>query len=195
MKRELFEYGGYYHVYNRGNNGENLFLEERNYLYFLNLMKKYLHPIAEIYAYCLMKNHFHIVLKIKEQEELKNVSEERLHLPFSNFFNSYAKAINKAYGRTGSLFQEHLKRNRINSNETLVQAVAFVHLNPEFHKVCSDFAFYNHSSYKAYLCLQPTMLTRQYIIALFGGIDHFKHEHDLKKINFELLKDILFLEL
>jgi len=157
-------------------------------------MKKYLHPIAEIYAYCLMKNHFHIVLKIKEQEELKNVSEERLHLPFSNFFNSYAKAINKAYGRTGSLFQEHLKRNRINSNETLVQAVAFVHLNPEFHKVCSDFASYNHSSYKAYLCLQPTMLTRQYIIALFGGIDHFKHEHDIKKINFELLKDILFLE-
>ena len=94
MKRELFEYGGYYHVYNRGNNGENLFLEERNYLYFLNLMKKYLHPIAEIYAYCLMNNHFHIILKIKERDELRNMAEDKLHLPFSNFFNSYAKAIN-----------------------------------------------------------------------------------------------------
>lgn len=194
MKRELFEYGGYYHVYNRGNNGENLFHEERNYLYFLNLMKKYLHPIAEIYAYCLMKNHFHIILKIKEREEMKNVMEDKLHLPFSNFFNSYAKAINKAYGRTGSLFQEHLKRNRIDSNEYLIQSILYVHFNPEFHKVCTAFESYNYSSYKAYLCLQPTLLTRQYTIALFGGIDNFKYEHVSKKINFELLKDILFLE-
>lgn len=194
MKRELFEYGGFYHVYNRGNNGENLFHEERNYLYFLNLMKKYIHPIAEIYAYCLMNNHFHIILKIKEREELKNVAEERLHLPFSNFFNSYAKAINKAYGRTGSLFQEHLKRNRIISNEYLIQSILYVHLNPVFHKVCPDFESYKHTSFKAYLCLQPTFLNRQNIIALFGGIANFKNEHDLKKINFELLKDILILE-
>lgn len=50
--------GHYYHIYNRGNNGEDIFLEARNYDYFLNLYQKYISPIAETFAYCLLKNHF-----------------------------------------------------------------------------------------------------------------------------------------
>ena len=56
MKQDYFEPGVVYHVFNRGNNQENIFIEDRNYLYFLTLLKKYLLPVADIYAYCLLKN-------------------------------------------------------------------------------------------------------------------------------------------
>jgi putative transposase len=58
MRQDFFEPGVIYHVFNRGNNKENIFFEEENYRYFLELLKKHLLPIADIYAYCLLKNHF-----------------------------------------------------------------------------------------------------------------------------------------
>jgi REP element-mobilizing transposase RayT len=61
--------GMYYHIYNRGNNREDLFIEKRNYPYFLSLYKKHIEPIADTYAYCLLRNHFHTSLRIKTEEE------------------------------------------------------------------------------------------------------------------------------
>jgi putative transposase len=59
------QYGQYYHIYNRGNNRENIFFEERNYRYFLRLYVKYAEPVADTYAYCLLRNHFHFLVRIK----------------------------------------------------------------------------------------------------------------------------------
>jgi putative transposase len=58
----------YYHIYNRGINGETRFRQERNYRYFLKLWSKHVEPIAETYAYCLLSNHFHFLVRIKEIE-------------------------------------------------------------------------------------------------------------------------------
>ncbi len=58
--------GKYYHVYNRGNNRENIFVEERNYVYFLKLYAHHIQPIAETLAYCLLKNHFHFSIRVKD---------------------------------------------------------------------------------------------------------------------------------
>jgi hypothetical protein len=82
-------------------------------------MKKYL-PIAD-YAYCVfLKNHFTLsVLRIKDKEELK--TKEKIHVPFSNFL--IYKSINTAYIRTGSLFQEHLQRNRMKNEAYLKHSV------------------------------------------------------------------------
>jgi len=66
------KYGKYYHIYNRGNNRENVFFEERNYHHFLNLYVKYIELVADTYSYCLLPNHFHLLVRIKtvkEQEE------------------------------------------------------------------------------------------------------------------------------
>ncbi len=64
------------------------FFEEENYNYFLSFVKKYLFPISDIYAYCLLKNRFHILLKIHDNCETSSQD-------FSNLFNAYTKAINK----------------------------------------------------------------------------------------------------
>jgi len=60
----------FYHIYNRTNNKELLFKDEENYRYFLSLFQKYISPIAHVYAYCLIPNHFHFVLQIKSDQEL-----------------------------------------------------------------------------------------------------------------------------
>lgn len=60
-----------YHVYNRGNNSEDLFKEERNYPYFLDKYFQYISLVADTYAYCLKKNHFHILLRIKNEDEIR----------------------------------------------------------------------------------------------------------------------------
>lgn len=103
----MIEFGKYYHIYNRGNNREDLFKEEKNYDYFLKLYAHHIDPIAETFAYCLMKNHFHLLIKIKEKEEIERHAKflklgkslDPLQ-SFKNFFISYSKSINKSYGRT-----------------------------------------------------------------------------------------------
>jgi putative transposase len=60
----------YYHIYNRGVNGEDIFVEERIYDLFLRLFERHLIPVANLFAYCLLKNHFHLSVKIKSEEEI-----------------------------------------------------------------------------------------------------------------------------
>ena len=60
-------YDTYYHIYNRGTNGENIFVQERNYEHFLKLYEKHILPVADTFAYCLLRNHFHISVRIKSK--------------------------------------------------------------------------------------------------------------------------------
>ncbi len=101
--------GNWYHIYNRGINGERLFYEEENYLYFLRLLTRYVLNVAEVYAYCLLVNHFHLLVRIFDQPA------KPPHQVFSHLFNSYAQSINKRYDRTGSLFERPFHRRLIDS--------------------------------------------------------------------------------
>jgi len=188
-----FEIGNYYHIYNRGNNKDLIFIEKENYYYFLRLMKKYLAPIADIYSYCLIPNHFHLILKIKDKNELPDAIislKTKLHQPFSNMFNTYTKAINKKYNRKGSLFQEHLKRKLIKNEEYLINLITYINTNPTKHEI-GDFSTYEFSSYKALISKRPTLLKREETIELFNDIENFKYVCSQNKINLELIKELL----
>lgn len=88
-------YGTFYHIYNGGNNQENIFFRERNYSYFLELWWKHISPVADTCTYCLLRNHFHIVVYIKNLEDLTgfgilsglNTKIKQPSQYFSNFFN------------------------------------------------------------------------------------------------------------
>lgn len=99
---EHFESGYIYHIYSHANGKDLLFVEDSNYQYFLARLLKYIIPVAEIYAYCLMPNHFHLLIRFKDLVA-DNIDDEHQYLmkPFSNFLNSYAKAYNKRYNRKG----------------------------------------------------------------------------------------------
>ena len=139
--------GVFYHIYNRGTNRENIFVEQRNYPYFLQLYVRHIGPVAETYAYCLLKNHFHVLVRIKDDPDPKGLKRPLGSMAFSNFFNAYAKAINKAYQRTGSLFQHPFGRIQVDSQAYLLQLVRYIHRNPQKHGLVSDFREWPYSSY------------------------------------------------
>mgnify|MGYP006205848243 CR=1 FL=1 len=152
---ENFECEYIYHVYTHANGKDLIFREEENYRYFLNKLIKYIIPIAEIYAYCLMPNHFHLLLRFKKIGEILNIDEHKyLMKQFSNLLNSYAKAYNKRYNRKGSLFLDYLKRKKVSDEKYLVKLLHYIHNNPVKDKTVSAPEDYYFSSARNYSSLE-----------------------------------------
>ncbi|RTY76418.1 hypothetical protein EKM05_00910 [Flavobacterium sp. GSP27] len=181
------ENGKYYHIYNRGNNGIDLFHEIENYKHFLRLYEKYIDPIAETYAWCLMKNHFHILVYIKETEEIdvtkleysstdkpKMVSASK---QFSNLFNAYTLAMNKRYKRTGSLFEKNFRRKVVDSETYFQKLVFYIHNNPVHHKFAEHIIEYPWTSYGTVISNKKTKLQREKVIEYFHDLGNFKYYH------------------
>ncbi len=182
--------GMYYHIYNRGNNRENLFLEKRNYPYFLSLYAKHIEPIADTYTYCLLRNHLHVSLRIKTEDEYLQTSrvletrevslKPKKFNPsqaFSNLFNAYAKAINKGYGRTGSLFEERFGRIPVTSDAYFTTLIFYIHYNPQKHGFVGDFREWEWSSYRALIGTGQTKLKRVEVLNMFDGLKGFEEFH------------------
>jgi len=176
--------GVFYHIYTRGVNREDIFVQERNYRYFLQLYVKHVEPAAETYAYCLLKNHLHVLARIKDAEkDPKGFQKPLGSIAFSNLFNAYAKAINKAYGRTGSLFQHPFGRIAVLTQSYLVQLVRYIHLNPQKHGLVSDFREWPYSSYRAFVeTLKVSETFRVYrddVLGWFDGAQGFVAAHQM----------------
>jgi len=196
----------YYHIYNRGNNGENLFLEKKNYTYFLTLYNKYISSVADTFAYALLKNHFHFLVRLKDIQtsdfiktsevsktsEVLDVSEVSKYYSqaFSNFFNAYAKAFNKQYNRTGSLFQTRFGRKRIQSHSHLIYLVQYIHMNPQRHGFVHDFRDYPYTSYQLFQNNKKTVLLRDEVLEWFDGRRGFELFHE-KNSDFSKIKDVV----
>jgi putative transposase len=180
-------YDTYYHIYNRGVNRENIFFEERNYEYFLNLYWKYIEPVVETFAYCLLLNHFHLAIRVKSEEEIqetqtlkvspKPLGSRYVSTQFSNFFNAYAKSINKAYNRTGSLFQHPFGRVPVKTDRQFWNVIRYIHQNPQKHKFVKDFREWKYSSYGDLLADTPTFLERKVVLDWFGGREEYHNLH------------------
>ena len=181
------ENGKYYHIYNRGNNGIDLFYEIENYKHFLRLYEKYIDPVAETYAWCLMKNHFHILVYIKETEEIDSSKLEysstdkpkiiSASKQFSNLFNAYTLAMNKRYNRTGSLFEKNFRRKVVNSETYFQKLVFYIHYNPVHHKFTEHIIEYPWTSYGTVISNKKTKLQREKVIEYFHDLENFKYYH------------------
>lgn len=170
--------GKYYHIFNRGNNREDIFIEDRNYRYFLKLYARHIVPVADTYAYCLLRNHFHFLVRIKDLPDFPGPSRaKKPSQHFSNLFNAYAKAFNVAYDRTGALFQRPFGRIEIASDAYFVQVVVYIHHNPQKHGFVEDFRTWPYSSYRTLLSARPTRLRRDDVLAWFQGVEHFEDLH------------------
>lgn len=184
----------FYHIYNRGINGEDLFKQERNYNYFLSKYTTYLEPVVETYAYCLLKNHFHLLIRVKDEYTLTQFYKEQnrnkeikqgLHNPdfivskqFAKLFSSYTQSINIATNRTGSLVETPFKRIEVKSELYLTNLIWYIHHNPQKHGFVNDFRDYPHSSYQAHLSNENTKLKRSEVIEWFGNSASFKSFHN-----------------
>jgi REP element-mobilizing transposase RayT len=178
MKYEVLIEDSFYHLYNCGNNKENIFIEEQNYMYFLKLSKKHLSKTLDILAYCLLKNHFHLLIKTKENSTTKELSQS-----FSNLFNAHSKSINKKYGRSGSLFKDRFLRIKLDNEAYLKNLILYIHLNPTHHEFVNDFRFYKHSSFNSIVSNKPTSLLREYVLSIFENRQNFIDAHQIREVH------------
>ena len=179
-----------YHILSRAIGAEKIFREPRNYSFFLSRYQKYISPIADTYCYCLIPNHFHFLLRIKEEIAIKKYYEEIkkktystqfasgfIMKCFSNFLNSYTKTFNKIYNRKGGLFIDYLRRVEIKTNQQFGATVFYIHKNPVHHGLCKKLDQWPWSSYNTMLSISPTKLLRQEVLDWFGGLAAFLEYH------------------
>jgi len=126
----VLEKGHMYHLYNQGNNLERIFFQKANYYYFLKKIERHICPFADVLAWCLMPNHFHLIIAVRNLEtsyreitcqqsavneaftaigNLKSPSQYQLNNSIGTMLRSYTRAINIQQDRTGSLFRKDTK--------------------------------------------------------------------------------------
>ncbi|MBY0425417.1 MAG: hypothetical protein K2Q22_07270 [Cytophagales bacterium] len=188
----------YYHVYTHANGSENLFRSEENYFYFLKRYAHFIHPVADTFAYCLMPNHVHFLIRVKSEEALigfwnekypaKLIGEQKslevyenlqglTPQQFSNLFNSYTKSYNKVYQRRGSLFIPNFKRKPVTNDTYFTALIHYIHANPVHQGFVKDILDWNWSSYHSLLSEKHTRLKREEVLEWFGGKDAFGSSH------------------
>jgi putative transposase len=189
-KPKPLEKGCYYHIYNRGNNGIDIFFDTESYYYFLKLFDKYITPIADTFAWCLLKNHFHILVYLKLDNEIdlskleySTVDKPKILEPsyqFSHFFNAYTQAINKKFNRTGSLLEKPFERKKILSEKYLKNVIYYIHNNPVQHGFVKNINLYPWSSYGTIISEKTTKLKRDEVINIYGSKSEFTDYHTIK---------------
>jgi putative transposase len=170
MRRTQLIKGEYYHIYNRGVDKRNVFLDDSDYFRFLEGVKEFnrIDPIGSLYqnsfrdksgsessssnsvpkrvveiiAYCLNPNHYHFILK-----QLTDEGISKFMLKISSGYTSY---FNCKYKRTGVLFQGTFKAAHIKSNDLLLRLSTYVNMNSEIHGICPA-KKYRWCSYPEYL--------------------------------------------
>ena len=153
---------GIYHVMLRGNERKSLFPEEEDYRKFLQVLThKKRDDSFLLYAYCLMSNHIHLLIREKRQ----NISQimKRINIAYAYYFN-------KKYNRVGHVFQDRFKSESIEEENYLLSVIRYIHHDPLQAKMVSDPIFYPWSSYNFYLDEgKKSIINKEYILTIFSS--------------------------
>lgn len=163
---------GYYHIVARGIARQVLFEEDADYLFFLKILKKCKEEEQfKLLAFCLMENHFHLLVKI----------DSGMDRVMRRILTTYAKYYNTKYERIGYLFQDRYKSKVIERRSYLLSAMRYIHNNPVKAGLCSVDQ-YRWSSWKYYDGTEG-MVDTDIVLNMLGGKRGFMEysmytEHD-----------------
>jgi putative transposase len=157
-RRTPFQAGNFYHIYNRGNNRQNIFFERDNYLHFLHLTREHLvNNGVDILAYCLMPNHYHFLVYLRD---------DNLSAAMHRLSVAYTKGINKRFNRSGSLFEGRFQSIHINDPDYLIHLSRYIHLNPVKAGFVDRAEEWEFSSYSEYAGLRLGTLPKMEYLKL-----------------------------
>ncbi|MBI4022694.1 transposase [Candidatus Berkelbacteria bacterium] len=192
VARPSFEKGGIYHVYNRGVAKQDIFTTDRDRAHFLEILSFYRdgsfdrrlshlsqdqllevlardpeEPLVEILAYCLMPNHFHLVLRDLVGGGVSTFLRRAL--------NSYVHYFNTKHNRVGPLFQGPYQIVVVRTDEQLLHVSRYLHLNPVVARLCTEPSNYTWSSMSTYSSGHTSRLCQsQMILALSGSGERYE---------------------
>ncbi len=198
-----------YHIYNRGSEKRRIYEERGDYKRFLKTIRYYqlegpkpklshfsklnsLKPdpskkIVEIICYCLMPNHFHLMLK--------QIKEGGISEFMRKMGNSYTRYYNVKHNRIGPLLQGEFKAVLVESEEQLVHLSRYIHLNPYIAYFCKSLDGYEWSSYREYVYGINETCFKEPILSLFKSspdykqfmLDHSDYARELELIKHQLV--------
>ena len=171
------EAGAMYHVYNRGNNSQPVFLNPCDYHSFLERWERFIWPVAETFAFCLLENHFHAAIRIRDSVirpdtgEMVPLQPVEIRAQFQRFFTSFAKSQHLRNDTNGAVFKRRFQRSQILTEDHFKRIIAYILLNPQKHRISGDSRIYPYSSYRFLDCRPPDFLAQDELVRLFGGAD------------------------
>lgn len=199
-----FSENSYYHIFNRGVEKRKIFLDNQDYRLFTYYLLIYLLPIdmvlelypqlplrlysknlsqeVELLSYCLMPNHFHLLLKQKSVNGISKLMKQ--------ITNGYTLYFNKKYDRVGGLVQGRFKAIRIPTDELLLHISRYIHLNPLVGELVTNLNDYEWSSFKEYLGEGRSFTSTDQILSFFKSrkeyeefvINQIEYAKELEKI-------------
>ncbi|MGC9503806.1 transposase [Baaleninema sp.] len=166
-RKTALEAGYYYHIYNRGNNGDLIFIEPENYGYFIKLIRKYfIESLVEMVSYCLMPNHYHFLVYLKDRDFSDCMKKLSL---------AYVKAINQRYQRSGSLFEGRFQSIVIDNDRYLCHLSRYIHINPVRANLVKHPQDWIFSSYRDYVGLRRGTLPKpDVVLSQFSGREDYR---------------------
>jgi len=177
--RELHDQG-IYHVFNRCNDRRNLFQDEEDVHFFLNrLLQEKTLLGAKLYHYCLMTNHFHLLLQVPQGEDLpKLMHKSQL---------AYARYFKKKYGFIGHVFQERFRSPRISRESYYLQCGRYIERNSIKAGLVKNPWDYPHSSAAFYCLAKPDLLVTPNLY--YEALGHTQEERQRNYRNFLLIEE------
>lgn len=182
-----FELNNVYHIYTQGNNQQKIFYSQKNYMFFLRKLRTHILPFAEILAYCLMPNHFHVLIVANEKTILtKEVAKKQKNILSENIrimLSSYTQAINKQEGFSGSLFRQNIKIKKLNKDEFLTSkqkqfyhndihtCLNYIHQNPVQANLVDKPEDWIFSSFQDFIEKRAGALCNKELAFLLANID------------------------
>ena len=160
--------GGYYHLFNRGARRITIFREEKNYLFVLLSIKKYLEEFdLSMIPYCLMPNHYHFLVR-------QNGDVKAGLLP-QRVFNSYTKAYNKIYDHCGTLFERRYQAIHIDNDSYSRHLCRYIHANPVKDGMAIAPEYWSFSNYQEWIGKRKgTLVDHDFIREYFATADCYK---------------------
>ena len=165
-----YEAGSLYHIYNRGNNGQQLFFRPEHYHHFLRLVRQHIAPQANLLAYCLMPNHFHLLLQptatgTRPTAGSASTTTQPLSRGIARLLSTYGQGLNQELGRQGSVFQPKTKGKLLDGPFCAAgyPAVCFhyLHQNPVRAGLAGSLADWPYSSFRDYAGLRSGALCQR----------------------------------
>ncbi|NND07926.1 MAG: hypothetical protein HKN87_16225 [Saprospiraceae bacterium] len=171
-----FQEGLFYHIYNHSSGEKNLFGNDHDYQDFLAKYNRYFSTLFDTYAYCLMPNHFHLIVQVRKKEMILaqiNTAESSASLAlyhnqtslneyiqdqFRRYFSSYTLAYNHRNKTRGQLFLKRMKRISFDPDAKLAYLICYAHHNPIHHRFAKSYEIWKYSSYQFYCHNEPAAI-------------------------------------
>ena len=189
----------FYHIYNRGNNKQPIFFNDDNYIFFLKKIREQISACADIICYCLMPNHFHIIIQANEKTVAERKSfggkpMQELAYRLGILLSSYSQALNKQNKTTGSLFQQKTKAKILSEQiegkqENYLESCFFyVHNNPFEAGLVNNLREWKWSSYLDYIDARKGTLCNK---TLFFNLTGLTKEDINNRLNYSLQDELI----